>query len=86
MAQQNLRLSSEMGRKEIRRYFVVYHSLGPLLVAALVFLAFFWVLSLFYNGTQAEKMRGVGLIFFAVLFLLGLFRGAVVFWKTRGLD
>jgi len=72
-----------MPKRELRRYLIVYHALGPLVWIGLTFLALLWLLSIFLPGDRAEKARVLGVLQFGVLVLIGLIRAIAVIWRTR---
>ncbi len=75
-----------MGKREVRRYLIQYHALGPMLWVGSVFLVLLWLSSLFLNQPLAYKMRALGVICFSVAAAVGLLRTLLVLVKTANLN
>jgi hypothetical protein len=75
-----------MPKREVRRLLIVYEALGPMVAGGLVFLVIAFLLSMFFSGIRATRIRGLGFIVLGVLTIVGLFRTAMVVWKTRNLE
>ena len=75
-----------MPKREVRRHLIIYHTLGPMIVGGLALMMLLLIVSILTTGTFATRARGLGVIVFCVLTLVGLFRSLIVIWKTRGLE
>ena len=75
-----------MPRQELRRHFIFYHTLGPMVAGGLALMVILLIVSMLTTGAFAARARGLGIIVFCVLTLVGLLRSLIVIWKTRNLE
>jgi hypothetical protein len=75
-----------MPKREVRRYFLIYHSLGPMIAIGLIFTILLLAGSLLFSGIRAERMLGLSVVTFSVSALVGLGHSAIMLWKTRNLQ
>lgn len=75
-----------MPKQEVRRLLIVYEALGPMVAGGLALLLVAFVVSAFFHGAVGARLRVAGLSALGVLTAIGLFRSAIVMWKTRNLE
>ena len=75
-----------MPKREVRRYLIVYHALGPMIAIGVVFLVLLLGASFFFAGEHGTRVREYGLMVLGASIVIGLIRSLVVIWKTRGLE